>query len=150
MVTDIARLLKQWEASLKQKEQQLQREKILLLHKMEEFERKERRETRETSETRRERHDEPWCERLDTKTEELDSDANIWRQQLQRRKAKLKRLKSTTCVVCDNPSNRYCSQCKVSCYCSTECQRIDWKKRHKDECMLMWSQCPTPYDQHID
>jgi len=37
------------------------------------------------------------------------------------------------CVVCGNPSNKRCSKCKVTKYCSTECQRRDYKE-HKVNC----------------
>lgn len=85
-----------------------------------------------------------------SKTEPLDSSTNVWREIQRRKKEETKKKKSKICVVCEKPSNRYCTQCKISHYCSTECQRIDWKKRHKDECMLMWSKCPTPMSSHSD
>ena len=43
------------------------------------------------------------------------------------------------CISCDfcgkaNPSKR-CSQCRCYFYCSIECQKDDWTKRHKKFCM---------------
>ena len=29
-----------------------------------------------------------------------------------------------------------CSQCKMACYCSVECQRKHWKNGHKEDCLL--------------
>ena len=28
----------------------------------------------------------------------------------------------------------YCGRCRFVCYCSTECQKMDWRARHKKEC----------------
>lgn len=38
------------------------------------------------------------------------------------------------CTVCKSPSVNYCSVCGVP-YCSTECQRSDWKN-HKLICQV--------------
>jgi MYND finger/RING-type zinc-finger len=40
------------------------------------------------------------------------------------------------CDACGsrNPSKK-CSSCKCAFYCSVECQRQDWTKRHKKECI---------------
>ncbi|KAF7352396.1 MYND-type domain-containing protein [Mycena venus] len=40
------------------------------------------------------------------------------------------------CYCCDGPGNpelRKCSRCQLARYCSSECQRLDWKK-HKKMC----------------
>ena len=29
-----------------------------------------------------------------------------------------------------------CTKCKVACYCSRECQKLDWRERHRDACKL--------------
>ncbi|KAH6899166.1 hypothetical protein BKA70DRAFT_1314568 [Coprinopsis sp. MPI-PUGE-AT-0042] len=50
--------------------------------------------------------------------------------------------------ICDNnklhksslrPHSRSCSNCRLVVYCSTECQREDWRKRHRAECSIMRS-----------
>lgn len=46
------------------------------------------------------------------------------------------RVNSRICAACYAQGINYkkCSQCKVEYYCSRECQRKDWKSRHKYEC----------------
>jgi ankyrin repeat protein len=39
----------------------------------------------------------------------------------------------TTCNVCGGAAVSQCAKCKTTCYCSTECQKIDWKA-HKKLC----------------
>ncbi len=53
-----------------------------------------------------------------------------------RNKREVNKEKYRICVICGERSNRYCAQCKASYYCSSECQRVDWKD-HKNECVLM-------------
>ena len=43
------------------------------------------------------------------------------------------------CTFCGSPESstrkhKVCSACKKAFYCSTDCQRFDWKKNHKTEC----------------
>jgi len=40
------------------------------------------------------------------------------------------------CNVCNRPSGSICGVCKVTRYCSTECQRSHWQQ-HKKECLAM-------------
>ncbi|PPS08493.1 hypothetical protein GOBAR_AA12153 [Gossypium barbadense] len=35
------------------------------------------------------------------------------------------------CAVCSNPASKKCSRCKSVRYCSSACQRVDWKDGHK-------------------
>ena len=37
------------------------------------------------------------------------------------------------CRVCKEPSKSQCPSCRTP-YCSKSCQRIDWKRDHKNEC----------------
>jgi len=41
-----------------------------------------------------------------------------------------------TCDKIETPNNKFkfCSICKVACYCSVECQKSDWKAGHKQLC----------------
>ena len=39
------------------------------------------------------------------------------------------------CAKCQKPSQLFCSKCKVTPYCSMECQKELWK-RHKTVCRL--------------
>lgn len=39
------------------------------------------------------------------------------------------------CSVCHAPQKFICSQCRSVCYCSKECQKIDWKT-HKYQCKV--------------
>jgi len=46
------------------------------------------------------------------------------------------------CSFCSSPEgatlkHKRCSQCKQRLYCSTDCQRNDWKKSHKNECKTL-------------
>ena len=38
-----------------------------------------------------------------------------------------------SCAVCNGDGIKLCGQCKNRCYCSAECQRLDWKT-HKSSC----------------
>lgn len=38
-----------------------------------------------------------------------------------------KNIHNNFCIVCCNPRKFYCSQCKITPYCSKNCQEIDWK-----------------------
>lgn len=41
------------------------------------------------------------------------------------------------CFVCGEKSARHnCARCAVAKYCNRNCQKLDWKKRHKSECSL--------------
>jgi chromosome segregation ATPase len=131
MTIDLAIMMKKKFCDLEEKERELEEKKREL-------------ERRERELERRESLKEVLDKNVETTTEPLDGGTNVWRELQRRKKEETRRNKYRTCVVCEKPSNRYCTQCKVSYYCSTECQRIDWKRRHKDECMLMWSQCPSP------
>ncbi|KAH6901655.1 hypothetical protein BKA70DRAFT_1229811 [Coprinopsis sp. MPI-PUGE-AT-0042] len=50
-----------------------------------------------------------------------------------------------TTLLCDNKADNHsvnedakaCSKCHLVAYCSPECQREDWRKRHRDECVGM-------------
>ena len=49
------------------------------------------------------------------------------------------------CSFCSSPEgdaikHKQCSQCKQRLYCSTDCQRNDWKKGHKAECKVLIAQ----------
>ena len=37
------------------------------------------------------------------------------------------------CRVCKEPSKSQCPSCRTA-YCSKACQRVDWKRGHKNEC----------------
>ena len=50
--------------------------------------------------------------------------------------AKKQQLLSTfnmPCHVCKEPSKSQCPSCRTP-YCSKACQRVDWKRGHKNEC----------------
>lgn len=43
------------------------------------------------------------------------------------------------CSFCSAPESnlrkhKFCSACKQAFYCSTDCQKYDWAKKHKNEC----------------
>lgn len=38
------------------------------------------------------------------------------------------------CAVCHKPASKSCSLCKVTWYCSRDCQKKDWKGGHKEKC----------------
>ncbi|XP_066916134.1 uncharacterized protein [Clytia hemisphaerica] len=40
-----------------------------------------------------------------------------------------------TCARCENPGSQRCSQCKSIYYCSSQCQKADWRQ-HKRACKL--------------
>jgi hypothetical protein len=47
-----------------------------------------------------------------------------------------------SCIVCRAVASpdlqlQYCSLCKSALYCSEDCQKIDWRKRHKKICKLL-------------
>jgi hypothetical protein len=47
-----------------------------------------------------------------------------------------------SCIVCSAVASldlelQYCAQCQSALYCSRACQRIDWKKQHKQICKLL-------------
>tara|TARA_B110000444_G_C18715362_1_gene535747 strand:+ start:57 stop:536 length:480 start_codon:yes stop_codon:yes gene_type:complete len=43
--------------------------------------------------------------------------------------------KCESCLIFDEKNNfKYCSKCKLCCYCSKECQIKHWKKDHKFRC----------------
>ncbi|KAE9402181.1 hypothetical protein BT96DRAFT_1017758 [Gymnopus androsaceus JB14] len=53
----------------------------------------------------------------------------------------------------DNRELRQCSNCRVTWYCSKDCQKSDWR-RHRENCHYLRSRaicggCPAPYS-HID
>ncbi|KAJ8680269.1 hypothetical protein QAD02_016056 [Eretmocerus hayati] len=41
---------------------------------------------------------------------------------------------SSTCLVCGEPSQLVCDNCKKATYCSKECQEKHWKKKHYKKC----------------
>ncbi|KAJ0169339.1 hypothetical protein K1T71_015223 [Dendrolimus kikuchii] len=41
---------------------------------------------------------------------------------------------SRQCVQCGRSADAYCAGCGVTPYCSSDCQRRDWRERHKDVC----------------
>jgi hypothetical protein len=43
-------------------------------------------------------------------------------------------LERTTCTACRAPASRMCGGCKFARYCSSECQRADWRTKHKQSC----------------
>lgn len=64
--------------------------------------------------------------------------------------------KSSPCSVCFTPSTLKCSRCKVSFYCSVDCQRKDWAV-HKNTCDLVSSitkpqyyKAPTPDSKYLE
>ncbi|RVE54901.1 hypothetical protein evm_000268 [Chilo suppressalis] len=46
----------------------------------------------------------------------------------------LQRAASRACVACGAPADSYCSQCALTPYCSAQCQRRDWRERHRGVC----------------
>lgn len=58
---------------------------------------------------------------------------------------KMKTLPSldNICFICTKPSKEHCFYCLMP-YCSTTCQSIDWKHKHKDVCKAM------AYGAHIE
>ena len=49
---------------------------------------------------------------------------------------------SNLCSYCQSPEgevvkHKRCSQCKTRLYCSTDCQKYDWKKGHSKECKAL-------------
>ena len=54
----------------------------------------------------------------------------------ERRKARAKNAKlRTTCTICGADKAKACQGCGTTAYCSTECQRIDWRDRgHRARC----------------
>ncbi|XP_047325129.1 ubiquitin carboxyl-terminal hydrolase 17-like [Impatiens glandulifera] len=38
------------------------------------------------------------------------------------------------CAVCSAPTKTRCARCKAVRYCSSKCQIVHWRQRHKDEC----------------
>ena len=42
-------------------------------------------------------------------------------------------MEKSTCAVCQTPSKLQCSACKITYYCSRDCQKKDWKT-HKQLC----------------
>ncbi|TYI22745.1 hypothetical protein ES332_A06G124400v1 [Gossypium tomentosum] len=47
------------------------------------------------------------------------------------------------CAVCSNPASKKCSRCKSVRYCSSACQRVDWKDGHKTKCKEISTQTTT-------
>ena len=46
------------------------------------------------------------------------------------------------CSYCSSPEStnlkhKQCSACKQRFYCTVDCQRLDWRKGHKDECKTL-------------
>ena len=48
------------------------------------------------------------------------------------------------CCVCKEPSTSQCPNCKVP-YCSKNCQRIDWKRGHKNKCKELTKELQRGY-----
>ena len=46
----------------------------------------------------------------------------------------IKDEQSSKCQICDKNAVALCSRCKQVRYCSTDCQRKDWKIRHSAQC----------------
>ena len=42
-------------------------------------------------------------------------------------------ISNSTCLQCSKPAETKCSRCKVTYYCSRECQKLNWKQ-HKSYC----------------
>jgi hypothetical protein len=47
-----------------------------------------------------------------------------------------------SCIICSAVASpdimlQYCAACQSAMYCSRDCQRIDWKKQHKQICKLL-------------
>jgi len=62
----------------------------------------------------------------------------------------LKKLGENTgnCCVCAAPDpKKFCSKCRVSRYCSANCQTVDWREYHKEVCSPIVEQ---PFFQKID
>ncbi|KAH6886670.1 hypothetical protein BKA70DRAFT_1573859 [Coprinopsis sp. MPI-PUGE-AT-0042] len=93
-------------------------------------------------------------DRLDPKIAEilptLPSTGRFWTRLLERQETIAQRLeqreKQVVYPICDNdklhepspnPQSRLCSNCRLVLYCSVECQREDWEKRHRAECNVM-------------
>ncbi len=51
------------------------------------------------------------------------------------------------CSFCSAPEgnvrkHKLCSACKQALYCSTDCQKYDWQKKHKTECKELQKKAP--------
>ena len=48
------------------------------------------------------------------------------------------------CQIFNYTELNACSRCKCVFYCSKDCQRADWKNRHKKSCQPVAEQLPIP------
>jgi hypothetical protein len=51
------------------------------------------------------------------------------------------------CSFCSAPESnlhkhKICSACKQAFYCSTDCQKYDWRKKHNKECKELQKNMP--------
>ena len=51
----------------------------------------------------------------------------------------LNECSSPPCNACDPTGTTFkrCKRCRMSLYCSSECQRVHWKAGHKEECPIL-------------
>ncbi|VEU35391.1 unnamed protein product [Pseudo-nitzschia multistriata] len=63
----------------------------------------------------------------------MQSEVDLSKRQAKRDQ---KRVRDGPCAVegCKNTGSRLCGRCRNVGYCSVECQRRDWKDRHKKKC----------------
>lgn len=48
----------------------------------------------------------------------------------------LKVMHNKYCYVCGAANSKWCTNCYSVCYCSKECQRVDWVRNHKNVCKI--------------
>lgn len=41
----------------------------------------------------------------------------------------------SVCVICNQPATNLCGGCQNRVYCNRACQKLDWKKGHRNKCM---------------
>ena len=46
----------------------------------------------------------------------------------------LRRYNRDSCVICKAFTHKACGRCVLPRYCSKDCQRLDWHRRHKHAC----------------
>lgn len=61
-----------------------------------------------------------------------------------------KQLEYAMCSYCGAPESanikhKRCSACKQRLYCSTDCQKYDWKKGHNKECKALAAKAPKAW-----